>query len=413
MLGHIEGSVQLLEDEWLYPKLYSDGVADNFTVAIMLQEASYASGNPLWDALWVPFYSNPEQIEGLKLALHEASNASYARYWSGFLVILKPLLVLFDLKQIRALLSAITLLLLVIACMVLYRKLDRVGLVTAVSLGIAYGLFSMVEVSSILPFFSSIAISLLSIIVLLKICRADFGNLIAVFFIVGAVTVYSDFLDYPILTLGMPLLVLLARMLHEGRFFKHDHVSIRAPIILVALCCIAWVIGYGYLWALKWVLATLVTGADVFASAFGQAAVYAGAGEFSSTYSHPIIEAIRANYQAGGWRSKLILLLVGVYIVSIVVAFVRLRLVRKHASNEDRVPKDASLAFTSILIFMTSMLPYIWYMAFGAHSLIHAEIISYRDQVLSLAGLLMCVALSVMAISGLRNTGNERRKQMS
>lgn len=108
---------------------------------------------------------------------------------------------------------------------------------------------------------------------------------------------FFDFLDSPVITLGIPLVVLVVRHSACGGAGTGWSSGIHLAA-LIALAAVGWAFGYLYLWALKWVLATLVTGQDVFSSAFGQAAIYSGG---SAESKGSVLDAVDLNIQALGF----------------------------------------------------------------------------------------------------------------
>lgn len=87
-------------------------------------------------------------------------NSSYARYWHGCLVLLKPLLTFFNAKQIRLIFQTTVLVLLGVVSMVLARRFRNLGFVVAIMLLIAYGAFCGMDAAATLPMFFSLALAL-------------------------------------------------------------------------------------------------------------------------------------------------------------------------------------------------------------------------------------------------------------
>ncbi len=115
-----------------YAEGYRSAILDNETDAIMLGEAIYSSGNPVQDAVMVPRtdYSKSESnVYSLMGALHgdeDPDISTYARYWHGYLVFLKPFLMLFDYSDYRIMNQALQFALLCLV-IVLFVKRELTG----------------------------------------------------------------------------------------------------------------------------------------------------------------------------------------------------------------------------------------------------------------------------------------------
>ena len=74
---------------------------DNYTTYHMLNIAVQSVDNPFLDAVSSRFYQGSDPDDGLMHAIAGENNAAYQRYWHGYVTFLRPLLVFFDVKQIR------------------------------------------------------------------------------------------------------------------------------------------------------------------------------------------------------------------------------------------------------------------------------------------------------------------------
>lgn len=71
------------------------------------------------------------------------------------------------------------------------------------------------------------------------------GRYLYLFLSVGMITSYLDLLTYPLITLGLPLVLLLLREQEQ---------STKARIFLVLKAGVSWVTGYAVMWIGKWIL---------------------------------------------------------------------------------------------------------------------------------------------------------------
>ena len=74
---------------------------DNYTTYHMLNIAVQSVDNPFLDAVSSRCYQGSDPDDGLMHAIAGENNAAYQRYWHGYVTFLRPLLIFFDVKQIR------------------------------------------------------------------------------------------------------------------------------------------------------------------------------------------------------------------------------------------------------------------------------------------------------------------------
>lgn len=261
MMKNGQRSAEYLEQEPVYGDyLFHTGypMLENWSEAIMLDMALTRDDTFMNGAINVPFHPAADDEFGGAQALDRTAQGqeqpveSYARLWNGYLVALKPLLLLFDLRDIRYLCYLTCVALLVADCLLLCRRL---GLAAGVSLLVA-SLFAY------FPFHSACLIYapdiLNSLLALLLLLLAE-GSLRferwrpAFFLAVGAVTNFSSMIMFPYITLGLPLLYSLLLAQQQG-------VPARKAWAQVVWCVGAWALGYGGTLMTKWLLAAALAG---------------------------------------------------------------------------------------------------------------------------------------------------------
>lgn len=389
MKSNLLESYETLSAEGHYPTIYTNGkLYDNYAVAVMLNEAAApVDGSPFIDSLRsMRFVPDEEgQIEALLKSINGETNSSYARYWHGYLVYLKPLLVFFDLRQIRMIFQAIFSLALFLASLLLCRELGKAGVVSAVFLVLSQSLFAGFDAAATLPIFASFTISLIGVSWVLLMRKRGSALLRAGFFVIGACTAYFDFLYNPILGLGMPLAVLVLAKYVDGE-------SMMKSVGVFVSLCVMWVLGYGLLWVAKWALAMLLTGWDLVGDGMGAVAFRLGVDENSAAYNVSPLSAVSLNLSAIGWlRYVLALIAVVAIVMAIVVA------TRKRSSEK------TGFIVCCILLVVVALIPYAWYVVVSNHSTIHVDFISYRNQLLTLFALgTMMAACTVQAQPALK-----------
>lgn len=250
---------------------YSSTFDGIFTDCLMLQNAIYENG---YDSLkaamgiyrqeedtdqWLPADSLIGYLEG-----EHVEEVSYARYWHGYLVVLKPLLLFLNFQEIKMLNMLLLGALFCSICLELSQLKNKLyvwGFFTAV--------FIMIPLSIVLSMSQAICayIMLAAMLFELKrwewLCKKD--RLLYFFLIVGMVTSYMDFLTYPVVTLGMPLVVYI--ILCQEKRNKEDGLKKWSHMRDVIQMCIVWGIGYAGMWAMKWLIGSAVLQESVLADA--------------------------------------------------------------------------------------------------------------------------------------------------
>lgn len=238
---------------------------DGFTDAIMMQTAVYVRDeSPLKAAMRC---SRMEFSDG-KLAPVESltqyvyGNRSgqvldYARYWHGYLIFLKPLLLFFSLSDIRMMNGAFQL---ILACAVLLIAYRKRGLRLALPLGLAMLAITPISTALSMQYSSIYYLTLLGILVMLRTESWDRRWGYLVFLFLGIGTAFFDFLTYPACAVGI-CLGLQALMSRSGG---------RERLLKTIGSGIAWAFGYGGMWSGKWLAASLITGTNALSDAMEQ-----------------------------------------------------------------------------------------------------------------------------------------------
>lgn len=222
MQDHVYWSLPMIEKEFedeVIVEGYRSTLTGNFTDCLMLEHAVYqAEGHSLLEQVlhmyraesyeseggWWPGHSLKDYLENTP----QPREVQYARYWHGYLVILKPLLLLTSFNTIRLLNSALQLLL--AGCVVMgFCRRDAMPLAMGFLLSLPFLFFVSTYASLSLSIcFYVMTISLLAQLGLdpLLVRKGMYGQF---FLVVGMATSYFDFLTYPLVTLGFPLCVFL------------------------------------------------------------------------------------------------------------------------------------------------------------------------------------------------------------
>jgi|GEM_PF-1278678 len=347
----------LLAQEGKNPRLipgFTASALDNFTDALMLNIACYqgegADGGPAWleaarNNRWEYAGKGPYEsaIAWLSGQPGAESAVSYARYWNGYLVPLKVLLLAAGYPAIRTLyLVAELVLLAVLAALMVKRKMARYLGALAVAV-----VFATPVVFTRSMQYAAVAQVTLGASIAVLALKSD-RHLPELFFCAGIAVNYLDLLTTPLVTLGFPM-ILAALRFGGGEDWK---AGARKAVLWGG----SWLLGFGGMWAGKWLLGTAVTGRSVLADAAANIAVRTSADEGSAAFSrwmaparnleaygHGIYIAVLAGYAAGGalWMAA----------------------VRKKSPRPDRG--------RVVLLAAAGVLPFIWYLLMANHSYIH------------------------------------------
>lgn len=348
---------------------------ETYTDAIMVQNAieKVEGKNAYEHAMWAYHYDLEEDVwtpEQSLRALSEDRNTGnmylheYSRYWHGYLVYLKPLLLVFTWNQVVVLGVALQA---VMMAAVIFLSLRR----KKIGIGIAMlvGFFFMKPVLVLISLTMSVCwvITLAAMLAILlwheKLeLKKRYPEL---FLIVGILVGYFDFLTYPVVTLGFPLCTY---------FLLKEKETLRQSIGKVAGYSISWAIGYAGMWAMKWIIAdlTLHTGTikDAAWSIIGRTEAIGGRPRVSGGWY-----VISLNLQEYKWDLYLILAIViaALTLAAILAAFCRMPV--------KQVLSEAASYFAIFCI------PFAWIIVVQHHSALHAR---FTFRIISVAVLAVC-----------------------
>lgn len=196
----------------------------------------------------------------------EVDYLSYARYWHGYLVFLKPLFMFMELQGIY-ILNGIILLGLTIAITYLLKK--RLG-----NYWIAYlfAVLTMNPINIVQSFQLSTVFYAIQITMLLLLIKEKWKSeqILYIFLLDGILVAFLDFLTYPFLAFAIPFLT--SFMLNVKSSFKHNFVDLIEKGVSFS-------IGYVGMWGMKWIIATMFTKENVILDAIDSVLHRAGFSE--------------------------------------------------------------------------------------------------------------------------------------
>lgn len=364
MLTQADRSLPIFENEgtsFCWAPEEKSARLDGFTDAIMLQTAVYVQDeNPMKAAMRndrMEFSEGKLDPAG-SLKQYVYGNRSgyvvdYARYWHGYLLFLKPLLLFFSLSDIRMMNAALQL---ILAAGVLLLAFRKRGLRLALPMGLALLVLNPVSTALSMQFSSIYYLTLLGLLIMLLTESWDRSWGYLVFLFLGIGTAFFDFLTYPACAVGtcLALQALMSRADGKTRLLK----TVGSGA--------AWAFGYGGMWSGKWLAASLITGNSVMRDAVEQAQyrsggeVTAAEGGVNATFGAVLSRnlGILANPAA----AVIVLALLGLLVWLLVTKRCRFALER------------ASLPSLAVAFAV----PFVWYFLLRNHSLVHCWM-TYRN----------------------------------
>ena len=366
-----------------YPSLLplSSSMIDGFTDSlILLESGSDISDTLLHNALLVPHSKissqndsdiNPAQtlyahyIKGVPFT----AVATYARYWHGYLVLTKPLLSVFNFRQIQLLNGIVQLGLVALVCWLLKRR----------ALGAYIPAFLLVWLMLMpLALFLCMQFTpcwLIALVCTLLLLRMDDAHLAShgwlVFLYSGIAVAYFDFLTYPLMAFGIPA-VFYALLMRQQRS--------EYTLARLIRSCIVWGWGYAAMWASKWVLATLLTSENVLRDAFSQVAFRSSSSTAVSGITCSAISTLFANLSLFFFTPASLAVLAFIF-------YTAYKMYRAGHLPWARLQKQ--LLFYGLL----GALPILWYTLLRNHSYIHFWFTKNALSVFVLCILFSCTAI--------------------
>lgn len=368
------------------PKILG-GKLDTYTDAIMLLTASYPDSTDsiikksLLNQRYIIKDMGPDKtlyIMGSESENNEfnrdiLTTMPYARYWHGYVIILKPLLVLVGyngLRIVNGFILALLLFLLYLQYRILNEKIYFIPLLATLLF------INPVSIVLSLQFMGVITITLVGLLVLARY-RDYFIKkmiLLPIFFsVLGGITAYIDLLTYPLITLGIPLTYWLCTTCINS-------VSKTGILRNIFLYTIIWGIGYSGLWVSKWLLATLLTDNNIIYDAY-QEAIYRTS-RYTANVGENIsyIDVLKNNLKYY-WINILLLLIVAkgylLYHKCKITEFI------KYSNYEKYKP-----------LIVIVIMPFIWYFILQNHSYLHSWF-TYRCGAITIYALVLMGCLII------------------
>lgn len=331
------------------------GAQDTFTDTLMLNEVSFWGRDPLQDALLNPRvepHGRWDQYGDLVIGLNTQGLQNlpiidYGRYVHGYLLFLKPLFVFCDLQTIRKINLFLHAILLALVLFLLCRRLNF-----KYSLAYLFSIFFLNPLTTWQCLVYSIDVNITLLATLWVLLNKNPNNRY-MFFIIGAVVVF-DFPCFPLLSLGMPLIIYIC--LYERSFKENIKCVVKNSLL--------WGAGYAGMMVCKWILATLLTDQNIILDGW-QNVLYRMNGEQETL---PFLTALKVNL-AEYYHIETIWCFL-LFVISIVILyFIR--------------PYRLKITSKVLIILGIGLMPFVWYIAMRNHSFIH-HFFTYRILIVSI-----------------------------
>ena len=264
----------------------------------------------------------------------------YARYWHGYLIWLRPMLIFFNINDIKLIIETILVFLGIYFIVILSKKISS-KILFIVLIGMICADFFLMGLT-----FQGVTVYIISIVASILICKRcekikDIG---LYFFIIGIFTSFFDLLSTPIITLGLPIITYLLLRPKQG---------LKDNIKIIIKSVILWGIGYILTYFSKWVLVDLFYNRGLILKALQQFFYRSQATEGHVTWYNGICNnLIRAEIRIGIYTTFIIVLLLVLLV-----------------KNYKKIYIDIKKSLPYLIV---SLMPFAWYLLMNNHSTYHS-----------------------------------------
>lgn len=384
MLTNVAESVDTIDTEggsFTWAPGYAGTRLDGFTDNIMLQTAVYSGqDSPLTEAMLNRRMNFPKARLSPGNALinyvYGARNGeaeSYGRYWHGYLLFLKPMLLFFNLSDIRMFLMLVQW---GLAAMLLICAWQKGGAKLVLPLGAAIVCLNPVSTAMSMQYSSIYLLMLIFSLVELRFDSFSRQRGWVLYLLLGICTAFFDFLTYPVAALGLCL----------GTEILVSDRSAGEKLRSTVASGFCWGLGYGGMWSGKWLIGSPLTGRNILADALETARYRAGT------------EVTAAEGAGATGFSQVLAKNLGVYLTPGYLALFGLLavlLLGLLLSKKYRLRPNSSLLSLALL----ALVPFGWYLVLQNHSSVHYWM-TYRDLTVTVFAVLSLLGSSLEKTGG-------------
>ena len=385
METHMQSTADVFEEEGIYPQfpVWCYSVLDNWTDGTMIGSAIYeGSCSPLIESMavarnqYATASPNDSIVNHYVYGIEEHYTDGYPNYWHGYLVILKPLLMITNYTGIRIINACCQTLLFAILLWLMYKgSMKKYIAAFALSLCCIRLLASF----CCLGFSTNYYIFMMGCIAIMLLRRrdAELRRYLYLFWALGIATGYFALLAFPIVNFGIPFILFFA-----GRQFR----SFKEAFLTLLKTGILWAFGYALMWGAKWVVGTVITGDNYILSAI-EKILSNSDDDLHFTYLQVVYGTLR--------DFSLSPFVVGSVGYAVYLAFCIIR--NRHGMQEHK----KELITSAVILGLVALIPFAYIMVLKRHVGIHHGIFEFKIFTITvMAGLFMLVKIKNLASSG-------------
>ena len=333
-----------MESFMLARKNYIPGVTDVFNKDTQYDLVS--ASNIGYGSQTAEYYYITHQDEEIIIK----ESFEYARYWHGYLAILRPALILFSYDIIEKLSILLFIILLGICTYLICKKINIIiGILFLLSFVVMNSFYTAGSINEVTCF---IIMFCANIYILLRYKKIKKMPLL--FFIIGSITNYIDLLTLPLITFAIPFSIYV--LLNE----KEKKYDLKENIIRCFKVALAW--GYGYIltWIAKWIIVDFLYNRDIISVSLKQILYRTTGGNTENIYSYAFV--IFNNLQFLGIKVIYIIAIIGIIIMLIGII-----------KNRGFILKNKKETIQTFIYLAIALLPFIWFLILKNHSAMHAR----------------------------------------
>lgn len=278
------------------------------------------------------------------------TSVEYARYWHGYLPIIRVMLLFMNIQEIRILTMIVMNAMLIYFLIILNRNF---GKKITIIIGFSLIFYNYIFIGYTLSAVQIFAVMMLASIILIKKIenKKDF-DFNTYMLIVGMLTNFMDYLTVPLVTFGLPMIIYL---LHK----KNESISWKEGFILLFKAGIMWGLGYTLTFFSKWVIVECILGRNMISSGIEQI-FFRTTGDIFRKLEMSLSEII-------------IFYLLFVFMACLIVEFIFLM------KYKFCVKKDIKqILINNIPMFLIGVMPVVWHIVLANHTQDHWKY-HYRD----------------------------------
>lgn len=334
---------------------YESSTLDNNTECLMMKVSATPlpeTGENILQKALRCYTLNNEWNHGLTFQQYEwnghtLSCDSYERYWHGYAVLLKPLMLLLSYTDI-VFLNIVLQLSLIVLILYLFDKRDlkylQLPFLIFQAVNLQFVVALCLDYSVCFYLYTAALVTLLG----WPKIRIQYPFF---FMVTGMATAYLDLLTWPLVTLAVPLIV----------FLSMEKENLTAALKKLAVSTLFWSIGYAGQWAGKWIVATIFLDDNIILDAIRQLGLRSSSEIIETGETVSWLDVIRRNlsvFDKSGYQ----ILFVS---ISLWLVFILVQKARSASFCMQNIIKEA------IPYLVIASYPVFWYLLTKNHSFSH------------------------------------------